>query len=174
MTMSQIRYCLKWGPSGAGPQCMLGSVGTTYGLWRPYMAEVTCNRRITAPDHFQDTRHIEFALHDPSLTYEPGDLLCIFPQQSPAAIAAFLQHTGLAADSWVSVEAADPTPGSKPVVIKVKCTALLPCLCCCHAQPHCRLWMFAAPYKSTGRSAQPNFAGLEASVILTEQTKQVH
>lgn len=97
----------------------LGTAGKTYGLWQPYMAQVTCNRRITLLDHFQDTRHIEFALRDPSLTYKPGDLLCIFPKQTQTAITAFLQQTGLNADSWVSIEAAEPPPGSQPVAIKV-------------------------------------------------------
>lgn len=81
------------------------------------MAELTSNRRITSPEHFQDTRHIEFALHD--LSYKPGDLLCIFPKQTPAAIAAFLQRTGLDAESWVYVEAADPPPGAKAMAMKV-------------------------------------------------------
>ena len=96
-------------------------IGAAYGLWRPYMAELTCNRRITSAEHFQDTRHIEFALHDSGLSYKPGDLLCIFPRQSPAAIAAFLQRTGLDANSWVCIEAADPLPGPKAMAIKVKC-----------------------------------------------------
>lgn len=93
--------------------------GAAFGLWKPYMAEVTRNSRITSTDHFQDTRHIEFALRDSRLTYMPGDLLCIFPRQSPAAIAAFLERTGLDANAWVCIKAADPLPGIKPVSIKV-------------------------------------------------------
>lgn len=43
-----------------------------YGPWRPYMARVAANTRITAESHFQDTRHIELDLGHSGLTFEPG------------------------------------------------------------------------------------------------------
>ena len=89
------------------------------------MAQLTCNRRITSQDHFQDTRHLEFSLQGSGLTYQPGDLLCIFPRQSQAAIAAFLQRTGLDAEAWVCLQPAEPAPGSQPVAIKVRPSAAL-------------------------------------------------
>ena len=95
------------------------AAGAAYGLWHPFMAQLTCNRRITSQDHFQDTRHMEFSLQGSGLSYQPGDLLCIFPRQNQAAIAAFLQHTGLDAEAWVCIEPAEPAPGSRPVAIKV-------------------------------------------------------
>lgn len=55
-----------------------------YGPWQPFMAPLVVNQRVTAADHFQDTRHIEFDLEGSGLSYEPGDLLCIFPR-TPAA-----------------------------------------------------------------------------------------
>ena len=90
------------------------------------MAPLTCNQRITAPNHFQDTRHLEFDLSGSGIQYDPGDLLAIFPQQSPTAVSAFLQRTGLNPDAWVSIEAADAAEGVKPHAIQV--TAVL---CCC-------------------------------------------
>ncbi|KAL0040843.1 hypothetical protein WJX79_006949 [Trebouxia sp. C0005] len=50
-----------------------------YGLWRPFMASLTCNTRITSAEHFQDTRHLEFDLTGSGIHYAPGDLLTIFP-----------------------------------------------------------------------------------------------
>jgi len=51
-----------------------------YGPWRPFMAPLLVNRRLTSQDHFQDTRHLEFDLEGSGMAYEPGDLLAIFPR----------------------------------------------------------------------------------------------
>ena len=79
-----------------------------YGLWRPYMAPLTCNTRLTSPQHFQDTRHMEFDLAGSGIQYAPGDLLTIFPRQSSEALSAFCKRMHLDPDSWVRIEAADP------------------------------------------------------------------
>lgn len=71
------------------------------------MAPLTCNTRITSSDHFQDTRHLEFDLAGSGMQYAPGDLLTIFPQQSPAVLSAFYKRTNLNPDAWVQIEAAD-------------------------------------------------------------------
>lgn len=34
----------------------------SYGPWRPYLSRLVCNARLTAADHFQDTRHVELEL----------------------------------------------------------------------------------------------------------------
>lgn len=57
-----------------------------FGPWRPFMAPLCVNERVTAADHFQDTRHLEFDLSGSGglQDYQPGDLLAIFPR-TPAA-----------------------------------------------------------------------------------------
>ena len=65
------------------------------------MAPVLKNERVTAADHFQDTRHIELSLGNSELAYEPGALLAVFPQQDPRAVAAFCEQAKLDAESWV-------------------------------------------------------------------------
>ncbi|KAK9790549.1 hypothetical protein WJX73_010811 [Symbiochloris irregularis] len=76
------------------------------GPGRPFMASVIANRRITSPDHFQDTRHIELDLASSGIVYEPGDLLNILPRQNPEAVQRFLRRTGLDAQSVVRLAAA--------------------------------------------------------------------
>jgi sulfite reductase alpha subunit-like flavoprotein len=61
-----------------------GSDGSGFGPWRPFMAPLRVNRRVTAQGHFQETRHLEFDLAGSGLSYEPGDLLAILPR-TPAA-----------------------------------------------------------------------------------------
>ena len=86
-------------------------ISAGYGPGRPYLARVLANERLTAPSHFQDTRHIELDLGDSGLTYEPGWLLAVRPRQPPESVAAFLARCGLDPEEWVCVEAAGQPPG---------------------------------------------------------------
>lgn len=74
--------------------------GPPYGPWRPFMAPIVTNQRVTAGHHFQDTRHIEFDLSGSGLQYEPGDLLSIFPR-TPAADVEVRWGGGLEQGSMV-------------------------------------------------------------------------
>jgi len=57
---------------------------------RPYSAEVLVNQRITASSGSKDVRHIELALGDSGLTYEPGDSLGVWPSNPPALVDAIV------------------------------------------------------------------------------------
>ncbi|KAL1925663.1 uncharacterized protein VTP21DRAFT_546 [Calcarisporiella thermophila] len=61
-----------------------------------FSAKVVKNERITASDHFQDVRHIELALDDKNVSYQPGDVLVIHPQNLPEAVSEFLDYMGWA------------------------------------------------------------------------------
>jgi hypothetical protein len=68
-------------PSGiatSGEPQQVGVQGSrpAHGPWRPYLAPVLVNRRITAADHFQDTRHIELDISGSGLAYDPGESGC--------------------------------------------------------------------------------------------------
>ena len=73
------------------------------------MARVLANQRVTSPNHFQDTRHIELDLEHSGIAYEPGDLLNIVPRQDPAAVQQFLRRLGLDGSAHVSVSASART-----------------------------------------------------------------
>ena len=74
------------------------------------MARFLTNERITAADHFQDTRHIEFDLGDRGPSYDPGDILTIFPSQDSAAITKLLGLIGYDIHDRVRIELADAEP----------------------------------------------------------------
>lgn len=59
------------------------------------MATLLSNERITAKDHFQDTRHIEFDLGDRGPLYRPGDVLATFPGQEPALVRRVVDRLGI-------------------------------------------------------------------------------
>ncbi len=91
-----------------------------YGPGRPFLARVLKNERMTAPGHFQDTRHIELDLAGSGLRYEPGWLLAVRPRQRPEDVAAFLKRLRLDGEAWVRVEAAEPHNGSVGVAAEVR------------------------------------------------------
>ncbi|KAH9921665.1 riboflavin synthase domain-like protein [Fomitopsis serialis] len=58
-----------------------------------YTATVSCNRRITAEDWYQDVRHFELNF-DQDIRYEPGDVAVVHPEAQPADVDAFLVSVG--------------------------------------------------------------------------------
>jgi sulfite reductase alpha subunit-like flavoprotein len=71
-------------------------VGPVIGSNRPksitvFHASVKQNRRVTSADHFQDVRLISFDLTGSSLTYAPGDVAMIQPQNSDENVDLFFQ-----------------------------------------------------------------------------------
>lgn len=83
-----------------------------YGPMNPFFATLTFNKRITAEDHFQDVRQLEFDLsgypsqHDEEedgVMYQPGDVLAILPKQSAQAVDAFLARCNLDPNAWVRI-----------------------------------------------------------------------
>ena len=89
----------------------------THGVDNPYMAQLIGNTRITSADHFQDTRHIELSLHNSGLTYEPGDLLAIHPQQDPHMLHQFWDRTALNPSARVRVSAVGGADGAPSVQV---------------------------------------------------------
>lgn len=53
-------------------------------------ATLTQNERVTAEDHFQDTRHIILEF-DEDLNYVAGDILEVRPENLPEDVEQFLQ-----------------------------------------------------------------------------------
>ena len=60
------------------------------------LLEATCieNKRVTAPDHFQDTRLLKFKSIEP-IDYEPGDVCAIYPENSEENVREFTELLNL-------------------------------------------------------------------------------
>ena len=91
------------------------------------MAQLLKNDRITAWDHFQDTRHIELSLGDSGLTYQPGALLAIMPQQDASAVAAFCRRADHDPAAWVSIESEQGLTNGHSPSMKVPQAPLYQC-----------------------------------------------
>ncbi|KAJ3041224.1 NADPH-dependent diflavin oxidoreductase 1 [Rhizophlyctis rosea] len=58
-------------------------------------AEVLENKRLTAPDHFQDVRHFAFALPNrEGMKYQPGDVMVIRPCNLPDEVQQVINYFG--------------------------------------------------------------------------------
>jgi len=64
----------------------------------PYPARLRVARPLNAPGSAKDTRHVEILLEDPSLSYEAGDALGVFPQNCPALVEELLAALHLTGD----------------------------------------------------------------------------
>eukprot|EP00887_Chlorella_sp_A99_P001486 scaffold8.g1486.t1 len=96
--------------AGAGADDGADGAGGGYGPQRPLFARLLANRRVTAPDHFQDVRHLEIDLSTPeggALAYQPGDVLAIVPRQPAAVVEQLCARCGLDPTAWVRIELAE-------------------------------------------------------------------
>uniref|UniRef100_A0A060T714 NADPH-dependent diflavin oxidoreductase 1 n=1 Tax=Blastobotrys adeninivorans TaxID=409370 RepID=A0A060T714_BLAAD len=78
-------------------------------------ATIKRNDRITAQDHFQDVRHLQFESTDSDLSYVPGDTVALYPANNWDEVDLFIKHQKLTevADFPVEVneEFANAVPG---------------------------------------------------------------
>ena len=75
------------------------------------MARMKSNACITAPDHFQDTRHVVLDLGKGGPSYRPGDILSVMPRQNEEAVREVLGMMGLDPDSHMRIEVVEETSG---------------------------------------------------------------
>lgn len=66
----------------------------------------TLNERVTAPDHFQDIRHIILKSLD-HIDYEPGDVVVIHPENSLENVQLFINLLNLNPDDRISISKKD-------------------------------------------------------------------
>lgn len=64
----------------------------------PYPARLLTNRLLSGKDSSKEIRHYEIALDDPDLTYEPGDALCVIPENCPQLVEEILRALGCTGD----------------------------------------------------------------------------
>ena len=77
-----------------------------------FPCKVKQNKRITAPGHWQDVRHIILESQNPTLAYEPGDIAVLYPSNPPEEVEAFLDtlHWTEIADEPLSITHALTSP----------------------------------------------------------------
>ena len=82
----------------------VASVANAYTRKNPFQASVLTNQRITARGSTKDVRHIELALADSNIRYEPGDAIGIVPRNDPADVDLLIQSLNFDAESPVNAD----------------------------------------------------------------------
>lgn len=63
-----------------------------FNQWNPYLSRVISNERATSLDHFQEVRYVKLEFNPAFyLTYQPGDVVMICPQNSPSDVDNFIK-----------------------------------------------------------------------------------
>ncbi|KAL3677409.1 hypothetical protein R1sor_027357 [Riccia sorocarpa] len=99
--------------TAAGETPTIMEEGPGHGPDQAVFAKMVVNRRLTAQDHNQDVRHIEFDLGPNAVKYQPGDILTLIPRQNPEDVDSFLNRLSLDGDAYVTVEAARLEPACR-------------------------------------------------------------
>ena len=68
---------------------------SAYSKKNPFMATVLEKVKITGRGSDKEVYHLELSLEDSGLTYEPGDLVGIFPKNPASLVQQVLQKTGI-------------------------------------------------------------------------------
>jgi sulfite reductase (NADPH) flavoprotein alpha-component len=71
---------------------------------RPFAAAVLDNQTIVARDAGRDVRHVELSLEGSGLSYEPGDAVGVWPENSPALVDQWLSLLKLEGEQVVRHE----------------------------------------------------------------------
>ncbi|VDI75242.1 Hypothetical predicted protein [Mytilus galloprovincialis] len=90
---------------------------TAPGQSNPFYAKMTSNERVTSHDHFQDVRLIRFDISNSNISYSPGDVVVIMPQNSLETVTEFINHMKLKDDNFFHIQQQDldiELPGMLP------------------------------------------------------------
>ena len=74
-----------------------------YSKQQPYTAELLVSQKITGRDSAKDVRHIEIDLGESGLTYQAGDALGVWFENSPALVTELIAALGLNEEDKVAV-----------------------------------------------------------------------
>ncbi|XP_049522572.1 NADPH-dependent diflavin oxidoreductase 1 isoform X2 [Dermacentor silvarum] len=77
-----------------------------------FEATVVSNQRVTSLDHFQDVRLIKLDIQDSQITFEPGDVVVIYPENCEEDIKEFFRLFSFKADMHLKVT---PTEEGTPL-----------------------------------------------------------
>lgn len=82
----------------------------------PFHAQLISNQRVTDPEHFQDVRLIKLDIADSGISYSPGDVVMVRPENSPYTVEEFLSMLNLDPDKYFRLLQNDPDTPLPPEV----------------------------------------------------------
>lgn len=82
----------------------IAQTAAAYSRTNPYQAAVLRNVNLNGPGSNKETRHIELSLKGSGLSYKPGDILGIIPENDPELVAAILGEMKWNPEETVTVQ----------------------------------------------------------------------
>jgi len=77
---------------------------SVYSRKHPFPALLLENIMLNGRGSLKETHHLEFSLEGSGLSYEPGDVLGVYPTNAPDVIDALLQTLHFAGTEWVTLD----------------------------------------------------------------------
>lgn len=108
--LEKVKETLSTGDDAKNGQVVQLPVGqaahshSQYSKQNPYTATLLASQKITGRDSGKDVRHIEIDLEASGLTYQPGDALGVWFENSSELAAAILKQVGLTGEEQVGVD----------------------------------------------------------------------
>ncbi len=105
--LEKVKETLSSGSEAEVVQLPVGQAAAThsqYNKQNPYTATLLTSQKITGRDSGKDVRHIEIDLEDSGLTYQPGDALGVWYENSSELANAVLGKVGLSGVETVEVD----------------------------------------------------------------------
>ncbi len=105
--LEKVKEALSSGNEAEVVQLPVGQAAAThsqYNKQNPYTATLLTSQKITGRDSGKDVRHIEIDLEDSGLTYQPGDALGVWYENSSELANAVLGKVGLSGVETVEVD----------------------------------------------------------------------
>ncbi len=108
--LEKVKETLSTGDDAKNGQVVQLPVGqaahsqSQYSKQNPYTATLLASQKITGRDSGKDVRHIEIDLEDSGLTYQPGDALGVWFENSSELAAAILKQVSLTGEEQVDVD----------------------------------------------------------------------
>lgn len=86
---------------------LISRVPTWFGV-QPFPARLISNERVTAADHFQDTRLIRLDIAGSDIRFDAGDVAVVCPQNMPDTVEDFISFLRLDPDAQLLLQKNDP------------------------------------------------------------------
>ncbi len=104
--LDKVKETLSSGNAAEIVQLPVGQTAahSQYNKQNPYTATLLTSQKITGRDSGKDVRHIEIDLEDSGLTYQPGDALGVWYENSSELANAILSKVGLSGVETVEVD----------------------------------------------------------------------
>lgn len=103
--LEQIKEALSSGIEADVVQLPLAqATHSQFNKQNPYTATLLTSQKITGRDSGKDVRHVEIDLEESGLTYQPGDALGVWFENSSELVNAILAQTGLSGVESVEVD----------------------------------------------------------------------